>query len=142
MKFIVCGGRDFGDNVDRIRFPEEYELKERQKGFIRFTLEYIWNVKQGEIEIATGCARGADAVTREWCEHNEVPFNVYYANWDKYGKAAGFLRNSQMYDHFQPDAVLAFPGGRGTEMMCKIAKEGGTQVKKFEFNENSLFTNL
>lgn len=42
-------------------------------------------------------------------------------------KAAGHIRNKQMLDT-GIDVVIAFPGGRGTANMVKIAKEANVQV--------------
>ena len=44
------------------------------------------------------------------------------ADWEKHGKAAGAIRNQQMLDDYHPDAVIAFPGGRGTADMIKRAR--------------------
>ena len=41
------------------------------------------------------------------------------ADWQKYGRAAGPIRNKQMLDEGSPDLVIAFAGGRGTENMVK-----------------------
>jgi len=55
------------------------------------------------------------------CEHSP-------AEWDKFGRRAGPLRNEQMLREGKPDVVVAFPGGRGTAHMVRIAKEAGIDV--------------
>jgi hypothetical protein len=52
------------------------------------------------------------------------------ANWKQYGKSAGYRRNTQMLEEGKPDIVIAFPGGRGTEMMCEIAETAGITVRR------------
>jgi hypothetical protein len=47
------------------------------------------------------------------------------ANWDKYGKAAGGIRNQQMLDENEIDTAVAFPGGTGTKDMIKKARKAG-----------------
>ena len=46
----------------------------------------------------------------------------YPADWKKYGKSAGPLRNQRMIDEGKPDLVVAFPGGVGTADMISRAK--------------------
>ncbi len=51
------------------------------------------------------------------------------AAWDKYGKAAGPIRNQQMIDEGRPDFVIAFHSNvgqsRGTmDMLCRANKAG------------------
>lgn len=66
--------------------------------------------------IYVGCAKGLDKLVREYAEKNRTPMTVFYADWDKYGKPAGHIRNKTMLESAGADAmVIAFPGGRGTE---------------------------
>jgi hypothetical protein len=58
---------------------------------------------------------------------NWVPVEEYKADWDTYGKSAGPIRNQKMLDT-GIDYVIAFPGGRGTEHMKKIARKAGVTV--------------
>jgi hypothetical protein len=57
---------------------------------------------------------------------NRVPVKQFPADWNKYGKAAGPIRNAQMAKY--ADAVILFPGGRGTANMRKLAKEHGLEI--------------
>lgn len=77
-----------------------------------------------------GCASGADSLAAEWCKlHPNVAELKFPADWNKYGKAAGPIRNKQMLDVGQPDVVLAFPGGAGTANMMRQARERGVAVQ-------------
>ena len=53
---------------------------------------------------------------------------VFPADWDKYGKRAGYLRNVQMAEY--ADALLAFWDGesRGTKNMIDEALSRGLKV--------------
>lgn len=62
-------------------------------------------------------------------------FKEFPADWDKYGKRAGYLRNVQMLDEGKPDLVVAFPGGKGTAMMVKLAKERGVRVIEYAYDK-------
>lgn len=50
------------------------------------------------------------------------------AKWKMYGRSAGAIRNAVMLSEFQPDIVVAFPGGRGTAHMVRIARAAGIDV--------------
>ena len=73
--------------------------------------------------IISGAARGADQLG-EWYGHvHDIPVEKFPANWKKYGKRAGYLRNVEMADN--ADALIAFWDGtsRGTQHMINIALE-------------------
>jgi len=79
--------------------------------------------------LINGGARGADALAKEWGERKPgVIVDTYYADWKKHGKAAGPIRNAQMLKEGQPNAVVAFPGGKGTTHMIQIAEKAGVPV--------------
>lgn len=50
------------------------------------------------------------------------------AEWNKYGKQAGILRNQAMIDLHSPTLIVAFPGGTGTADMIARARKAGIPV--------------
>jgi hypothetical protein len=78
--------------------------------------------------IAEGGASGADRLAAIWAHDNDVRCETFPAHWSLHGRAAGPIRNQQMLDEFNPDVVLAFPGGRGTADMVKRAHAKGVRV--------------
>lgn len=55
------------------------------------------------------CPKGADRIARDWCEHNGYPEDRMPADWDQYGKQAGFIRNQAMVDRApRPLVCLGF----------------------------------
>lgn len=116
-KVLVCGGRDYRDT----------------KQFDRAMCELDNYVCIGEI--IHGGANGADTMAGCWGQKHNIPVTVFPAEWGKYGRRAGPLRNEQMLREGKPDYVIAFPGGRGTAHMVRIAKEAG--VKVFEIYTDS-----
>lgn len=112
MKVIVCGGRTYSAQVVE-RWLDIAAASELG----------------GEITcVVHGGAAGADFGARLWAEHSCVPSIQYPANWKKHGRAAGPKRNQQMLDEQKPDAVIAFPGGRGTADMVRRAHVAGVRV--------------
>lgn len=63
-----------------------------------------------------------------WARRNNVPVEKYPANWDKYGKSAGYIRNEEMAK--VADSLLAIWDGksRGTKHMIDIATKKGLTV--------------
>lgn len=114
MRVLVCGGRDYND-YDRVED----------------VLNTIWRA-DGDYEIIHGCARGADSLADRYALQYNVLAHPYPAKWDEHGRAAGPIRNQQMLDEGKPDLVVAFPGGRGTEHMIKIAQDAGIEVMKVD----------
>jgi YspA, cpYpsA-related SLOG family len=78
--------------------------------------------------VISGTARGADRLGERWARENNVPLRQMPADWDRYGKRAGYLRNSAMLEH--ADALIALWDGqsRGTRHMIETAKDKGLVV--------------
>lgn len=59
----------------------------------------------------------------------------YPADWKRYGRAAGPIRNRQMLEEGKPDLIIAFHSNlaesRGTANMVKIARKAGIEVRVF-----------
>ena len=110
MRVVVTGGRDYADRA-RV-FAELNALR--------------------PTHIAHGAAGGADTLAHEFARHSRTTVTTYPADWASLGKRAGPLRNRRMLDDFRPDAVLAFPGGRGTADCIRAAVERGIRVIRIE----------
>lgn len=111
MRILVCGGRDFTDYSKLCNVMDEMNLDELQP-----------------IVIIAGEARGADTLAKRYAEECDWGYEGYPADWDKYGSRAGYVRNKQMLTEGRPELVVAFPGGKGTEMMVKLSKEAGVKT--------------
>jgi hypothetical protein len=84
--------------------------------------------------ICHGDARGADREAGYEARRLGLEVVVFPANWSRYGKAAGPIRNQQMLDEFKPDLVLAFPilTSVGTYDMIMKATRAGVPVEIIE----------
>lgn len=112
QRILVCGGRDYG-NRERL-----------------FSILDVAHAANPIIDLIVGGAPGADSLAREWATERSVKLDLYPADWDRYGKAAGPIRNQQMLDEGKPHLVIAFPGGRGTADMVKRADAAGVPVAR------------
>ena len=112
MKVLVCGSRYFNDYNKLKEVLDDLSID----------------------TIIHGDARGADRLAGRYGEENNIPVLRFPALWDKYGKRAGPIRNSQMLREGNPDYVVAFlyPNSRGTRDMIKKSKDKGLEVEIVE----------
>ena len=113
MRVIIAGGRDFNDRK---------LLKEKCD-------KILGNTPREELQIVSGGARGADLCGEGYAQDNNIDYVVFNADWKKYGKKAGILRNEQMAKY--SNALIAFWDGKspGTKNMILTAKKLGLKVR-------------
>ena len=89
-------------------------------------------MKEKITEVVSGTARGADEMGEWWAQENNIPIKRFPADWSRYGKAAGFIRNEEMAKY--ADALVAFRVGhtKGTSNMIKLAYKYGLRVEVFD----------
>lgn len=118
FRVIIAGSRGF-DDYNLLVGKCNYLLSEK--------------MKTHDIVIISGTARGADQLGEKFAEEMGYELEKYPADWDKYGKSAGYIRNKEMAEH--ADAVICFWDGSslGTKHMVDIAKEKGLIVKVIRY---------
>ena len=103
-KLIVAGGREFSDAtlLSQTLIALAHEAGDATA-----------------ISIVSGMARGADMLGFQFAREHKVKCYQFPADWNQYGKRAGFIRNKQMGDF--ADGLLAFWDGesRGTKQMIE-----------------------
>lgn len=126
MRILVCGGRDFGIKIPDYQFIQKCLEMICDAMSEHYTQGRLWFPT--DITIIHGCANGADSAASDYAISNDCQEERYPADWDKYGKSAGYRRNAQMLSEGKPDFVVAFPGGKGTAMMVDLARKAGVEV--------------
>lgn len=114
FRVIIAGTRDFND----------YELL---KQYCDYMLSK--KVESGEqITIISGGASGADALGEKYARERGYSLRLFPAQWEKYGRQAGPMRNREMADN--ADALIAYWDGKskGTKNMIEEAKKRGLKV--------------
>ena len=78
--------------------------------------------------VSGGCA-GADLLGERYAKENGYSIDRYPAEWQKYGRKAGIMRNAVMADN--ADALIAYWDGisRGTKNMIDEARKKGLAVR-------------
>jgi hypothetical protein len=71
-------------------------------------------------EVVSGTARGVDQFGEKWARKNNIPIKRFQADWDKFGKRAGYLRNQEMAHY--ADALVAVwdEHSKGTKHMVSL----------------------
>ena len=85
--------------------------------------------------VIQGMCRGADVMARTAAIKYGLTVKDFEAKWEKYGNAAGPIRNAQMIAETKPTIVVAFHGdlskSRGTADMLKQATAAGIPIKHY-----------
>lgn len=113
-KVLVCGSRTWTD---------------------RATIERVICGLERDTIIVHGAAKGADSLADDAASLWGLIRRPYPADWQKYGRAAGPIRNQEMLNKEDPDRVIAFrmPGeSRGTDDMVRRARAVGIPVEIIE----------
>lgn len=91
-------------------------------------LEAISHVDWTITTVISGTANGADEFGEQWANATKIPVERYPADWNKYGKGAGYKRNLDMAN--EADALIAIWNGKskGTMHMINIANKNNLKV--------------
>lgn len=124
-KILICGSRGFHD----------WQLLDAtmQACFLNMPAAV------GNTEIITGGAAGADRMGDTWARQHSLISKIFPAQWDKYGKSAGYRRNAEMLHYLQEGdgnkLVIAFWDGvsHGTKHMIDITQKANIPVRIAKF---------
>lgn len=116
FRVIIAGTRTFND----------YDL-------LCCSMDYYLQNIQEPIQILCGMAKGADQLGLKYAREHGHVVRCFLADWKKYGKAAGPIRNLQMVQN--ADALVAFWDEKspGTKNIIQLAKRNhlNVRVKKY-----------
>lgn len=111
MKVIIAGSRTITDKYTVI------------EGLLKagYTAQHI-------SEIVSGTARGVDSLGEEIGRDYRIPIKQFPADWDTYGKSAGYRRNAEMAKY--ADSLVAIWDGvsRGTRHMINLMEKQNKPV--------------
>ena len=112
FRVIISGSRKFND----------YILLEKTMD------NFLSNIKT-DIVVVCGMAYGADSLGEKYAKLKGYKIDYFPANWNLYGKRAGYIRNEQMAKN--ADALVAFwdEESKGTKHMIKIAHKYNLKIR-------------
>jgi len=114
FRVVVAGGRHFSD-FTKLTLALDSALAAKKLTH--------------NIVIVSGKARGADSLGEKYAKLRGYDVHEYPADWDKFGKSAGYKRNKQMASN--SDASVVFWDGKsvGTKHMINLTKQVGNPIK-------------
>ncbi len=113
MKLIVAGSRTITVTIEQL------------DSFLAEFLEYSDYMKA---EIVSGMAQGVDKCGEKYANWYKLKLHKFPADWEKFGKAAGIIRNHQMAE-FADAALVIWDGkSRGSMNMKATMKKLGKPV--------------
>lgn len=115
----VCGGRDFDDFA-----LMDAALKE--------------SLRPNDV-VVSGGARGADTLAAIIATALGHEVKIIRAEWKRYGRSAGPIRNRALLASYPVSLLLAFPGGRGTADMVTICLLRGITVDQVQRHDAGRF---
>lgn len=88
----------------------------------------LYGVSYNTDIIIAGGAKGVDAAARDVAASLSIMYEEYPADWDRYGKSAGPIRNAEMAS--VADALVLIWDGqsRGSAHMRRTARERGLEI--------------
>ena len=109
MKIAIIGSRNFTNYKLLQEILEQYKPK--------ITL------------VVSGTAKGADSLGEKWALENNIQTLIFPADWNQYGKRAGFIRNEDIIKNC--DCCVAFWDGesKGTKHSLSLCKKYNKPVK-------------
>lgn len=123
IRVLVTGSRDW---VDRDRISNAFQTYQLQ-------LESL-GLDPAEVVLVSGaCPTGADRMAEEIAAQLFWEVELHPADWDRYGKRAGFLRNKEMVDS-GVEVCFAFVRNhsRGASMTVDLCRKAGVPLNLFE----------
>jgi len=130
LRIIIAGSRSFGSFTILEKECHKIFKSLSEEGYLS------GNVKTdcANIEIISGTANGADRFGEAFALKYGIEVKRFPAQWHKYGKSAGYVRNNIMAQYAAKSddlgVLIAFWDGksRGTKMMIDIAKKNNLKV--------------
>ncbi len=120
---IISGTRTFWD----------YQLFTKVTDYMTSRIKY-------PLKIISGGAKGADSLAERYARTRGIEIQVIPADWDAYGKRAGYVRNRKLYGEacgYEHRGSLCFWDGEslGTQQHFDLAEEYNTALKVWNYQK-------
>ncbi len=83
-----------------------------------------------KIVIVSGGAKGADKLGERYAEERKIETIIYLPDWKKYGKSAGFIRNTLIAE--KSNVIIAFPEIKSDETLSRGTMDTIKKMKKLD----------
>lgn len=124
INIVICGSRHFTD----------YSVLSSALD------DFLSDFQKDDICIVSGGCRGADSLALRYAQDRSISFLKFPADWQRFGKSAGVIRNFQMLEIAY--ICFGFHDGvsRGTAHMLRISRKKNIRTEVYYFaNQLSVF---
>lgn len=87
-------------------------------------------------EIVSGGARGADQLGEIFAKRKNIPIKIFEADWLKFGRSAGPIRNKQMAEYADAAIILWDGKSKGFANMIEEAKKNNLRLFIYKYQED------
>jgi len=115
MKLVIAGSRVF-NNLEKVKEIIEIAVSAMEKPVTT---------------VLCGCAQGVDIAGAEWASERGIKVDYYPADWKKFGKAAGPIRNKKMAIDSDEVLVIRTKVSTGSENMAENTLEAGKVLHEY-----------
>lgn len=133
LRIIIAGSREYDGY---------YRLRTTCMDIITHDLNGVLYLKHNKLQIVSGhCPQGADKYGEMFSTFLHLNPKLFPAQWNRYGKRAGMVRNEEMAIYASSDynvgVLIAFWDGKstGTENMINNAYKYGLKVFVINYKE-------
>jgi hypothetical protein len=106
MKLLIAGSRDY---------PTNGNFNDKMNELVK-----LFGVPS---EVVSGhCKTGPDKLGEDWAKQNNIPVKLFPADWDKFGRSAGPIRNKHMAEYCDRAIVFWDGQSRGSQNMINELK--------------------
>lgn len=110
------------------RYYTDYSTVEKDVDFIR---------SRHHIDtIVSGTARGVDTLGERYAKEHNINLMRFTPDWNRYGKRAGYIRNTEMANNADILLVIMYPDSKGSMLMYNIAKQKKLTIYKRILNKD------
>jgi YspA, cpYpsA-related SLOG family len=78
--------------------------------------------------VISGNAMGTDFLGEKYAKEFNIPLELYPADWNRYGRSAGPIRNGEMAEKAEALIALNFNNSKGTSNMISQAKSKNLKI--------------
>jgi hypothetical protein len=123
IRVLVAGSRSFGNYPYLCTHLDPEILK----------LQSLFNVI-----MISGGARGTDSLAARYASEMGIPFELYEADWDGQGKAAGYIRNEKMVAVATKAYLFWDYASRGTQHTITLCRRHEVPLTIFDIRASTI----
>jgi hypothetical protein len=140
MRVVVTGDR-YGGRFRPGEDPDDMELAVEKRAEAGVVFKALSTLDPATDFVVLGDALGTDSLARIACAALGLPHRVHEADWDRYHRAAGPIRNTAMLDDLGKESLLDpeprevwyfnkdLKNSKGTKNCVEQARERGLTIR-------------